>query len=46
MDKGRHPQVVRTWRVERTKVPNRVPQPKKAQPQIAPSRKPQTERAR
>jgi hypothetical protein len=26
MDKGRHPHVVRTWTVERTKVPYRPPQ--------------------
>lgn len=29
MDKGRHPHVVRTWTVERTKVPYRPPQPAK-----------------
>ena len=32
MDKGRHPQVVRTWTVERTTVPYRPPQPAKAGP--------------
>lgn len=34
MDKGRHPHVVRTWTVERTKVPYRygAPKPAKAQP--------------
>jgi len=26
MDKGRHPHVIRTWTVERTKVPVRLPQ--------------------
>lgn len=26
MDKARHPHVIRTWRVERTKVPYRPPQ--------------------
>lgn len=26
MDKARHPHVMRTWRVERTKVPYRPPQ--------------------
>ena len=26
MDKGRHPHVVRTWTVERTRVPVRMPQ--------------------
>jgi len=31
MDKGRHPNVVRTWTVERTKVPYRPAQPKKSQ---------------
>jgi hypothetical protein len=31
MDKGRHPNVVRTWTVERTKVPYRPAQPTKAQ---------------
>jgi hypothetical protein len=30
MDKGRHPHVVRTWTVERTKVPYRPPQPANA----------------
>ena len=30
MDKGRHPHVVRTWTVERTKVPYRPPQPASA----------------
>jgi hypothetical protein len=29
MDKGRHPHVVRTWTVERTRVPIRTPQPLK-----------------
>lgn len=29
MDKARHPHVVRTWTVERTKVPIRPPQPAK-----------------
>lgn len=33
MDKGRHPHVVRTWTVERTKVPFRpAQQPLKARP--------------
>ena len=26
MDKGRHPHVVRTWTVERTRIPMRTPQ--------------------
>ncbi len=29
MDKPRHPHVIRTWRVERTKLPYRPPQPAK-----------------
>lgn len=29
MDKARHPHVIRTWRVERTKLPYRPPQPVK-----------------
>lgn len=29
MDKARHPHVIRTWRVERTKLPYRPPQPAK-----------------
>ena len=29
MDKGRHPHVVRTWTVERLRVPIRTPQPPK-----------------
>jgi len=29
MDKARHPQVIRTWTVERTKVPYRPPAPAK-----------------
>jgi hypothetical protein len=28
MDKPRHPHVVRTWTVERTRIPYRPPQPK------------------
>ena len=32
MDKGRHPHVVRTWAVERTKVAYLPPQAVKAQP--------------
>jgi len=32
MDKGRHPHVVRTWTVERTKVQYRPPQPVKTGP--------------
>jgi hypothetical protein len=32
MDKGRHPHVIRTWTVERTKVPYRPPQPAKSPP--------------
>jgi hypothetical protein len=32
MDKRRHPHVVRTWTVERTKVPYRPPQPAKPRP--------------
>jgi len=35
MDKGRHPHVVQTWTVERTKVP---PQPAKAGPVSRPDR--------
>jgi hypothetical protein len=31
MDKGRHPQVIRTWKVERTKTLTRPPQSLKAQ---------------
>lgn len=30
MDKARHPHVIRTWRVERTKLPYRPPQQAKA----------------
>jgi hypothetical protein len=33
MDKARHPQVVRTWVVERTKVLCRPPQPSKLRPE-------------
>lgn len=33
MDKARHPHVIRTWTVERTKVLCRQPQPAKLQPQ-------------
>ena len=42
MDKARHPHVIRTWRVERTKVPYRPPQPAKlpAHPFFAPPRHP------
>lgn len=32
MDKGRHPNVIRTWTVERTKSPFRPPQPVKSNP--------------
>jgi len=32
MDKPRHPHVIRTWRVERTKLPYRPPQPAKTLP--------------
>ena len=32
MDKARHPHVIRTWTVERTKVPYRQPQPTRIQP--------------
>jgi len=32
MDKTRHPHVIRTWTVERTKVLYRQPQPAKPQP--------------
>ncbi len=32
MDKARHPNVIRTWTVERTKVPYRQPQPAKLRP--------------
>jgi hypothetical protein len=32
MDKGRHPHVIRTWTVERTKVPNRSQFPQTASP--------------
>ncbi len=32
MDKARHPHVIRTWTVERTKVLYRQPQPAKLQP--------------
>jgi hypothetical protein len=38
MDKGRHPHVVRTWTVERTKFPYRPPQPMKAGPVSCPDR--------
>jgi hypothetical protein len=31
-DKARHPNVIRTWTVERTKVPYRPPQPAKLPP--------------
>jgi len=33
MDKGRHPHVVRTWTVERTKTIYRPPQPARVRPQ-------------
>jgi len=41
MDKARHPHVIRTWRVERTKLPYRPPQPAKApsQPFFSPPRR-------
>jgi hypothetical protein len=29
MEKGRHPHVIRTWTVERTRLPFRTPQPLK-----------------
>ena len=32
MDKGRHPHVIRTWTVERTKTHYRPPQPVKLRP--------------
>jgi hypothetical protein len=32
MDKGRHPNVIRTWTVERTKSPYRPPQPVQPSP--------------
>lgn len=38
MDKGRHPHVVRTWTVERTKVPYRPPQPAKTERVSRPDR--------
>jgi hypothetical protein len=41
MDKGRHPHVVRTWTVERTKVPYRPPQPSKARPNSREALRPQ-----
>lgn len=39
MDKGRHPHVVRTWTVERTKVPFRPPQSAKTRPDHFPPKK-------
>jgi len=30
MDRGRHPQVIRTWKVERIRRPDKPPQAKKA----------------
>ena len=36
MDKGRHPHVIRTWTVERTKTPYRPPQPVKPSPDPRP----------
>jgi hypothetical protein len=42
MDKARYPHVTRTWRVERTKVPYRTPQPAKlpSHPFFTPPRRP------
>jgi hypothetical protein len=42
MDKARYPHVMRTWRVERTKVPFRTPQPTKlpSHPFFTPQRRP------
>jgi hypothetical protein len=45
MDKGPHPHVVRTWRVERTKVPYRPPQPAKARPDALQSKRKPDHRA-
>jgi hypothetical protein len=41
MDKARHPHVIRTWRVERTKLPYRPPPPAKtpAHPFFSPPRR-------
>ena len=40
MDKARHPHVIRTWRVERTKLPYRPPQGKlPAHPFFSPPRR-------
>ncbi len=33
MDKARHPHVIRTWTVERTRLPYRPPQPAKLRPE-------------
>jgi hypothetical protein len=45
MDKGRHPQVVRTWKVERIKVLDRAQQPAKVTRAAAkPRRNPRAER--
>ena len=35
MDKPRHPHVIRTWRVERTRLPYRPPQPAKTPSHLA-----------
>jgi hypothetical protein len=42
MDKARHPHVIRTWTVERTKVLHRQPQPVKTRSNPAPFRGPAT----
>ncbi|GEM_PF-3403591 len=41
MDKARHPHVIRTWRVERTKLPYRPPQQAKlpSHPFVSPPRR-------
>lgn len=36
MDKARHPHVIRTWTVERTKVLYRQPQPLRLRPNLRP----------
>jgi hypothetical protein len=40
MDKARHPHVIRTWTVERTKVLHRQPQPVKTRSNPVPFRGP------
>jgi hypothetical protein len=46
MDKERHPHVIRTWTVERTKVPCRLPQPSKARPSSHGGFRPQEKNSR